>query len=122
MNRQRKALSPKSVAVLRMIAEGRTYDQMLTIYNELTYFDIFRAAREALDLAHDAGHERRDSLDAIRKSHPRAYEPWSSEEELKLRQLVETGQDTNEIAAQLQRQPGAIRSRILRLKLTASDP
>ncbi len=36
--------------VLGLIAEGRSYDQILQQHPELTYFDIFAAAREALEL------------------------------------------------------------------------
>jgi hypothetical protein len=45
------ALSPTSVNVLRLIAEGRTYEQILALRPELTYPDIFGAAREALAIA-----------------------------------------------------------------------
>ena len=44
-------LSPQSALVLSRIAEGRTYEQILTLHPELTYPDIFGAAREALDAA-----------------------------------------------------------------------
>ena len=74
MNQQRRALSVKSEAVLTMIAEGRTYEQILARNGELTYLDIFGAAREALDLARETG-KPQARLDTVRKSHPRAYEP-----------------------------------------------
>jgi len=47
----RLSLSPASVNVLRLIAEGRTYEQILALRPELTYPDIFSAAREALAAA-----------------------------------------------------------------------
>ena len=47
-SQDRPALSPTSINVLRLIAEGRTYEQILTLCPELTYPDIFGAAREAL--------------------------------------------------------------------------
>ena len=49
--------------------------------------------------------------------HPRAYEPWCDDEDDKLRQMIESGQSVNEIAVYLQRQDGAIRSRIKKLGL-----
>jgi len=39
--------SPKSRTVLALIAEGRTYEQILSLHPELTYRDIFAAAQEA---------------------------------------------------------------------------
>ena len=56
-------------------------------------------------------------LDQVREDHRRAYEPWSQEEEAKLRNLFETGQSIMEIAALLERQPSAIRSRLIRIGL-----
>jgi hypothetical protein len=38
----------KSRTVLALIAEGRTYEQILSLHPELTYYDIFAAAKEAL--------------------------------------------------------------------------
>ena len=42
-------LSRTSRTVLALIAEGRTYEQILALHPELTYRDIFAAAREALE-------------------------------------------------------------------------
>jgi hypothetical protein len=38
----------RSRMVLALIAEGRTYEQILSLHPELTYYDIFAAAKEAL--------------------------------------------------------------------------
>jgi hypothetical protein len=43
-------LSDQAVTILGLIAEGRSYDQILQRHPTLTYFDIFAAAREALGL------------------------------------------------------------------------
>jgi hypothetical protein len=43
-------LTARTTAILRLIAEGRSYDQILLRHPELTYLDIFSAAREALNL------------------------------------------------------------------------
>ena len=51
-------------------------------------------------------------VDQVRKSHPRAYEPWSPDEDEQLNSLYESGQSTGEIASTLERQPSAIRSRL----------
>ncbi|MBN1139286.1 MAG: hypothetical protein JXM73_22105 [Anaerolineae bacterium] len=44
-----QSLSPRSVTVLKLIARGHTYDQILALHPELTYPDIFEAARKALE-------------------------------------------------------------------------
>jgi hypothetical protein len=46
----RRKLGSKSVAVLDLIARGHTYEQIPTLHPDLTYLDIFGAAREALGL------------------------------------------------------------------------
>lgn len=49
--REHKGLRARSVNVLRLIAKGHTYEQILALHPELTYPDIFDAAREALEAA-----------------------------------------------------------------------
>ena len=117
MTKERKKLSSKSVAVLKLIAEGRTYEQVLALYPELTYLDIFNAAREALEVTGEIPSAYEERLAKIRKVYPRAYEKWTDEEDAKLTQLVRSGCSVDEIAAQLQRHQSAIRSRMLKRNL-----
>lgn len=56
-----------------------------------------------------------DRFADIRAGSPRAYEPWTAEEEETLILLAASGSTTSELAKRLQRQPGAIRSRLRRL-------
>lgn len=51
------------------------------------------------------------------KQHPRAYESWTEEEEDSLRQSLSEGKTVKQIAIELQRQIGAIRSRMNKLGL-----
>jgi ribonuclease D len=59
-------------------------------------------------------HERR--LAELREKHPRAYQPWSDEEDARLLQLVAEGADVKDIATALERQRTAITARIERLQ------
>jgi hypothetical protein len=54
----------------------------------------------------------------IRKRHARAYEPWSAAEDERLRQRHGQGADVAALAAEFQRKPSAVRSRLMRLGLT----
>jgi len=63
-----------------------------------------------------------DRLAEIRKLHPRAYEPWTSEEESELGRLRSDGSDVSEIADHLGRQRGAIESRLARLSSDVDSP
>lgn len=115
MTNSDRFLSAQSRAVLEQIAEGRTYEQILSRYPDLTYLDVFAAAREALTLA---GEEREDyaaRLSQIKQRHPRAYERWTDDEDAQLRREVQRGAPVAEVAERLQRQPSAIRSRMAKL-------
>ena len=57
----------------------------------------------------------RSYMDEARESHPRAYEPWSADEEGQLHSLYESGRSIEEIASRLERRPSAIRSRLRRI-------
>lgn len=58
---------------------------------------------------HGASH-----LDKVLESHPRTYEPWSSNEDQRIKNLVASGQSIGEIASALERQPSEIRRRMRR--------
>ena len=62
-----------------------------------------------------ASRDTNERLEAIRRQHPRAYEPWSPDEEARLLAMRRNGESTETIAGELQRQPSAIRSRLRRL-------
>lgn len=115
-SRQSRSVSERTCDVLQAIAEGCSYEQILQRHPSLTYVDIFRAASEALDVLQ--GVERPAySVADIRQRHPRAYEKWTPEEEIQLRQLISQGETVARIARRLERDRGAIRARIVRLGL-----
>lgn len=117
---ENRDFSARSVEVLRLISEGRSYEQILSLHPELSYLDIFAAAREALDVVARASEDQSSRMSDIREAHPRAYEKWSTEEDMELTRLVAGGEGVEEISARLRRQPGAIRARMMRLNLVES--
>jgi hypothetical protein len=126
-------LSSKSAGVLELIAQGCTYTQIINHYPDLPLPDIFEAAAEALKLlsspssADHATPTPPDELEAkrlwmermaaIKSRHPRAYAPWSPEEDQRLTTLFKGGVRSRQIADEFQRQPSAIRSRLRKLNL-----
>lgn len=110
---QSRGLSTRSIEVLRLIAAGRSYEQILSLHPGLSYLDIFGAAREALEVNGEPGNR----LSEVRETHPRAYERWSTAEDMELTRLVASGEGVNEIAGRLRRQPGAVRARMMKLNL-----
>jgi len=113
-----KRLSKKAVKVLSLIAEGRSYGQIVGSHPDITYRDIFDAAREAL-VAHGALPVNRGRMAQSKARHPRAYERWTDDEDAELTSMLRQGKATEEIAAQLRRQPSAVRSRIAKLDLAS---
>ncbi len=114
---ENKDLSARSVEVLRLISEGRNYEQILSLHPKLSYLDIFAAAREALEVAARAGEDQTKRMSEVRETHPRAYEKWSTEEDMELTRLVAGGEGVEEISAHLRRHPSAVRARMMRLNL-----
>lgn len=116
--RQDLELSDRALAVLKMIAAGHTYEQVLAKHPDLTYLDIFAAASEALGACRE---DAEPAMHRAKRVHPRAYERWTSEEEAELRALHASGRTVAEIAGELQRQPSAIRSRMSHLGIDQDD-
>lgn len=132
-------LSSKAVCVLEMIAEGHSYAQIVECYPDLKYPDIFEAAREALDFAHESARFRSaiesasavaaqakkatasvlwaERLAEIKKKRLRAYEKWTDTEDARLTELFNKGTSNAVIATDLQRQTSAIESRLWKIGL-----
>ena len=115
-----KGLTEKSVKVLSLIADGFSYGQIVDGHPGITYRDIFDAAKEALCL-NGASWDYEEHMAAIRKNHPRAYEPWTEDEEARLSGLRDQEVSLDEIAVRLQRQPSAVRSRLEKLATKAKQ-
>lgn len=62
----------------------------------------------------------RSEVGHIRRDHPKAYEKWDEVQDAKLRLLFQAGKPVTEIAQSMQRQAGAIRSRLAKLGLATS--
>lgn len=122
MTKEHSKLSAKSVTVLNMIANGHTYQQILDQHPDLTYPDIFRAAQEALDATETIPSGYHQRLARIQETCPRAYQKWTEEEDDTLVQSIRSGASVDEVARRLQRQPGAIRSRMQKLESLISEP
>lgn len=115
MVEERQGLSARTTAVLRLISQGRTYEQILSLHPEMTYLDIFSAAREALEMAAPSSGPNTERGYELRE--PRPSEPWSAAEDAELAQLLAGGENVEEAAARLRRRPDAVRARMIRLNL-----
>ncbi len=124
------ALSDKAFTALEAIANGYTYEQIITTHPSMTYLDIFSAARDALAIIAVFPSEARTTtaskgisktLDEYRQTDPRAYEKWTVEEEDALIELMKTGHTIRRAAELLQRKPSAIRSRLEKRSALSTD-
>lgn len=109
-------LSPKSFAVLSLIAEGYSYGQIIDGHPEITYLDIFHAAEEALKLSESVT-SYQERMAKIKEKYPKAYEKWEASEDGQLRSMYSSGTGILELSTHFQRQPSAIRSRLEKLGL-----
>lgn len=121
MPKKRSTLDSTHAVILELIAQGCSYDQILHAHPTLKYTDIFAAARAVLDIINGVENKYTNRLAHIRKEHPRAYERWTEKEDETLKYLVASSSSVRDIAELLQRQPGAIRSRMMKLDLTVAD-
>lgn len=100
--------------ILELMAEGRTSDDVLRMRPYLTPQDVTRAARDAL-VAITAGprtETRAERVERVRKMHPRAFEPWSDDEDGQVLRRFDEGGKIAAIARETGRPPGAIRTRL----------
>lgn len=143
MDERGTGLSDRSATILGLIAEGHSYDQILQQQPAVTYFDIFAAAREALDLLQvpaasqppaevvvaevtetkvaegevTVAVSRPSFVERARATHRRAWTRWSRDEDDRLTSLFHSGTSQAEMVRQLERHPGAIRTRLVKLGL-----
>src|ERR1700676_3153307 len=113
-------LSPKSLQVLKLVAEGHRFAQIVDSNTELDFRDIFSAAEEAVWLDERLGELPQDSgrtetrppqfrpKARAKKRPPRAHEPWSHQEDAELSDMYASCRDRNQIAQYFQRKPSAI--------------
>jgi hypothetical protein len=115
-------LSERSRTILEAIAKGHSFEQILVQDLAWTYHDIFQAAAEALELAEAAGSRKsyEERLAEIKDVHPKAYQPWTNEEDTRLAERFRVAAPVEQLAKEFQRQPSATRSRLAKLNLTPS--
>ncbi|RKX18593.1 MAG: hypothetical protein DRP35_09025 [Candidatus Zixiibacteriota bacterium] len=124
----------KITDVLDMISNGYLYNSILYKYPNINIQDIMNSAKLAKELIDKiyvedenirlysnikiiARREKLINLTEIKEKYPRAYEKWKISEEKLLIKLFKAGKSYTEISKILQRQKGAIISRLRKEKL-----
>lgn len=110
-----------SRAILYLLYEGRAADEIFQMHPNLTAFDLARAAGEGLRALEEEAKLRVETRDEriarIRQRHPRAFLPWSEEEDARLALRWQEGASVAELMRALARPRGAITMRIEKLAL-----
>lgn len=71
---------------------------------------------EAITTTLDTEGAEPNSIERVRRKHPRAYMRWSAEEDVLIQEMLDKGMARLAISEVLQRQPSAIASRIAKLR------
>jgi flagellar motility protein MotE (MotC chaperone) len=98
----------------RAVQPEETLDELL---DEIKKRRLKKEASLQSRVSADISYQQR--LDEIRQQYPRAYEKWTEEEDTHLRQAYQAGTEVKELAVLLQRQLGAVESRLRKLGLTS---
>jgi len=123
--------------ILALIARGYSCPQILEQHPKLNAGDIMAAVQLAHDLiaqyvtAEDsirldhviqiqANSNRIVNISKVREEFPRAFMPWKADEEARLVEQFKRGGKIADLARTHQRNPGAIRSRLLKLGLISA--
>ena len=120
------------IDILNLMSRGSTYKQIIAQYPQSTMADVMATAQLSKEVIEciliDTSNICLESeirlntkvlnITQIRSKHPRAYEKWDTQEDRSLTELFRKGHKINQLAEILQRQPGAIGSRLKHLGLT----
>ena len=106
----------KTIQILEALANGvdPSTGEVLPASGPFQDIEVNRALFNAIKLLGDS---KSFSVEDIRKIYPKAYAPWSEQDDLTLEKLSAEGADINTIASALERQPSAIESRLSKLNL-----
>lgn len=121
--------------VLKLISEGYSYSRILSANPALTMGDIMATADLACQVILQLEDEHNNvvlnqgikftlsqgkfvSLEKLREKFPRAYNPWTANEDNQLVEMVKRGVKPADMARILRRQPGAIHARLEKLSLS----
>ena len=121
------SVSPKTLEILRYIASGYNYEQIVELGSLTSYEAIFEACREAAERlsttqpSSPSPTAYQQHLKEMREKHPNAYVRWSKEADAKLTQLFEANYTVPALTKVFGRHRGAIRARLRKLGLIEGE-
>lgn len=108
-----------SRAILYLLYEGRTFEEIFELHPNLTVLDVSRACGEGLRALEEEAtvrvETREERIARVRKTHPRAFLPWDEEEDVRLALRWREGASIAELCRALERPRGAVTMRLEKL-------
>ncbi|HET6403751.1 MAG TPA: hypothetical protein VFH78_03830 [Candidatus Thermoplasmatota archaeon] len=109
-----------SRAILYLLYEGRTFEEIFQLHPNLNVLDVSRAAGEGLRALEEEAklrvETRAERIARVRATHPRAFEPWTEEEDARLLLRWKAREvSLAALARALGRPSGAVRMRLEKL-------
>ena len=109
-----------SRAILYLLYEGRTFDEIFQLHPNLTVLDVSRAAGDGLRALEEEAQKRVETraerIARVRQTHARAFEPWTEAEDARLLLRWKSREvKLAELARAMQRPSGAVRMRLEKL-------
>lgn len=108
-----------SRAILYLLYEGRTLDEVFQLHPNLTVLDVSRACGEGLRALEEEAktriETREERIARVRLRHARAFEPWDEEEDVRLALRWREGTTVAELCRALGRPRGAVSMRLEKL-------
>ena len=109
-----------SRAILYLLYEGRTFDEIFQLHPNLTVLDVSRAAGDGLRALEEEAklrvETRAERIARVRTKHPRAFEPWTEAEDARLVTRWRSREvKLSELARAMERPSGAVRMRLEKL-------
>ena len=100
----------------REVSEGiRKRNRMMIFQDDLPAFN--EGFSKAFEFMFGENESKAYNIKEIRQKYPKAYEKWTDNEDIHLKNEFNQGKKINELADIFQRKPGAIRSRLQKLGL-----
>ena len=118
-----------TLEIMKLIARGFSYDDIVNYRPQLTYSDIRSAAEQVIELSERIASiqadivrdQKQKGIEAIKASYPRAYTPWTDEDIRVLAHMRSEKKRLREMSQRLKRERSAIVSKLYELGLITKD-
>lgn len=101
----------------RRQADRKSYEHRRIIVFKEYILAFRRGLKKAIESMGPQNKSKKYDVEQIRHRYPKAYVKWTEDEDMQLKKEYAQGKTISKLADIFQRQPGAIRSRLQKLRL-----